>query len=145
MMGIGLSCAINVLLARILDKADFGRYSLLLTTTVIFSTVARFGFVRLLKCRIAENPSGANRDVVVCLLKSVARVVRVTTAISAVGMAVLLSNFANIQESGQAWLLIVTAAITIGLMTVLYLMAECFVGITISSFRPFMMRIAPDH
>jgi len=127
-IGIGLGCMINVLLAGILDKADFGRYSLILTTTVIFSTVARFGFDRLLMCRLVEIQPGANRNAVTSLLKNAARVVVVTTLISAVGMAALLSRFANIQESGQASLLIVTAIVTMGLMTVLYLMAECFRG-----------------
>jgi O-antigen/teichoic acid export membrane protein len=127
-IGIGLGCVINVLLAGILGKADFGRYSLILTTMVIFSTVARFGFDRLLMCRLVEIHPRANRNAVTFLLMNTARVVVVTTLISAVAMAVLLSRFANIQESGQASLLIVTATVAMGLMTVLYLMAECFRG-----------------
>ena len=128
LIGIGFGWAINMLLARTLDRADFGRFSFLLTTTVIFSTASRFGFDRILMCHLAELEAGSSQKFVVLLIGNTARVVLVTTLTSAIGMAVFLSAFAPIHESGQASLLIMTAIAIMGVMTVLYLLAECFRG-----------------
>lgn len=126
--GAGLGFSISAILARTLEESDFGRYSLLLATAVIFSTVARFGFDRLLLRYIAELESTSFRRFIIPLVKNAARFTFATTLIAAVGMAAVLSEFSGISQAHNDLLLIITATGIMATMTLLQLIAECFRG-----------------
>lgn len=118
----------NVLLARLLSKEDFGRYSLLLTSVMIFACVTRFGLDRLLLKQIAEIESFASRSLLYRLFGNAAMIASGSTCAAIILMLLIIPQFPTLHSSSELMAIIGLSVLSMILTAWLQLSAESFRG-----------------
>ena len=126
--GIGLALVVNLLLARILDVPDYGRFSLLFSTIMVFSTGARFGFDRLVLKLIAELDTSKDQRLIPGVVRNSLTFVALSSIVSAIIMSVALPLFTSIRGASTPVMLVIIAIGSMFAMTFLQIIAEAFRG-----------------
>ena len=126
--GIIFAFCLNLLLARILSKEDFGRINFIFCVVAVFVAIAKFGMDRLLLKIISEARGQMRPDQMRTLLRNSALINAPAALVAFLAIALLMPLFPAIENLQNRETIILLTGLCVAGTTYLQLTTECFRG-----------------